>query len=158
MTVSMAYGGTINWYRTDSFWDPTSTVIASSWGPMRGGVNAGHWWSGNDNTTITSEDNGKSYAFALADGSGIQMSHITGGAGLTLVPTSNAVAGTGSNALTVHPTATFTNASPNRVDQNLCIGTNLLLAGTADTSTLASAVTAYSDGYKATVTLALEWI
>jgi len=158
MTVAMDYGGTISWYRTDSFWDPTSTVIASSWAPMRGGVNSGHWWSGYDNTTITAEDHGKSYAFALCDGSGIQMAHITGGAGLVSVPGTNSTAGTGTNALTAHPASVFSNVSPNRVDQNLCADTNLLLAGQADTSTLASAVTTYSDGYKATITVALEWI
>jgi len=158
MTVSVGYTGTINWYRTDSFWDPTATVIASSWSPMHGsGVNSGHWWSTLDHTTITSEDAGKSYTFALVDGSGIQLAHITGGAGLVSVPTTNTTAGTGSNTLTAAPTV-FTNAFPNRVQDNFCASTNLLLAGVADTSTLPAAVTAFSDGYKATITMALDWI
>merc|ERR1740139_1541264 len=73
----MEYDGSINWYRTDSFWDPSAMVVASSWGPMHGpGVNAGHWWSGADNTvaTATTTDAGKSYVFALSDGTGVQMS------------------------------------------------------------------------------------
>jgi len=158
MTVSVGYTGTINWYRTDSFWDPTATVIASSWSPMHGsGVNSGHWWSGLDNETTTAEDLGKSYTFALTNGAGIQMGHITGGVGLSSVPTTNTTAGTGSNTLTAAPTV-FTNAFPNRVQDNFCASTNLLLAGVADTSTLPAAVTAFSDGYKATITMALDWI
>jgi len=158
MTVSMTYMGVITWYRTDSFWDPTSTVISSSWSPIHGsGVNSGHWWSGNDHTTITSEDMGKSYSFCLTDGTGVALSHITGGAGLTSVPTTNTTAGTGTNSLTTAPTS-FTNSHPTRVNDNYCASTNLLLAGVADTSTLPAAVTAYSDGYKATITMALDWI
>merc|ERR1712160_131986 len=57
MTISMEYDGSINWYRTDSYWDPSAMVIASSWGPMHGsGVNAGRSWSGLDNTTVTATD------------------------------------------------------------------------------------------------------
>merc|ERR1711957_817398 len=70
MTISMEYDGSINWARTDSFWDPSAMVIASSWGPMHGpGVNAGHWWSGADNTIVaaTTTDAGKPYVFALSD-------------------------------------------------------------------------------------------
>jgi hypothetical protein len=93
-------------------------VIASSWGPMHGpGVNSSHWWSGFDNTLVKTvkTSQGKSYVFALYDGTGVQMSHITGGAGLDAVPSTNMTAGTGGNALTVAATS-FTNASPNRVD------------------------------------------
>jgi len=118
MTISMEYDGSINWYRTDSYWDPSAMVIASSWGPMHGsGVNAGHYWSGADNTIVaaTTTDAGKSYVFALSDGTGVQMSHITGGAGLVSVPSTFTTAGTGSNTLTT-ASATFTNLSPDRVD------------------------------------------
>jgi len=118
MTISMEYDGSINWYRTDSYWDPSAMVIASSWGPMHGsGVNAGHYWSGADNTIVaaTTTDAGKSYVFALSDGTGVQMSHITGGAGLVSVPSTFTTAGTGSNTLTT-ASASFTNLSPDRVD------------------------------------------
>jgi len=116
MTISMKWDGTINWYRTDSFWDPAAMVIASSWGPIHGGgLNSSHWWSANDNTTITTTDQGKSYVFALYNGTGVQMSHITGGAGLVSVPSTFTTAGTGSNTLTT-ASASFTNLSPDRVD------------------------------------------
>lgn len=39
----------------------------------------------------------------------------------------------------------------------MCSSTNLLLSGLADTSSLATTVTAYSDGYLATITMALDW-
>merc|ERR1711957_1086854 len=48
--------------------------------------------------------------------------------------------------------------TPNRVDENYCSDTNLLLAGVTDTSTLAATVTAFSDGYVATITMSLDWI
>lgn len=101
---------------------------------------------GTDNTTVTSTDFSKSYVFALADGSGIQLSHITGGSAVVVAPTANTSAGSGANTLTTSP-STFTNSSPTRVDQNYCSSTNLNLTGLADTSALASSVTAYSDGY-----------
>lgn len=81
-----------------------------------------------------------------------------GGTAAIAKPTSNSTPGTGANALTTAP-ATFTNAFPNRINdsQNFCSSTNLLLSGLADTSALASTITAYSDGYLATVTMALDW-
>jgi len=155
MTIAIEWDGTVTWWRTDSYWNPADYVIASSWGP--GAVLSTHIHSNKDNTTITAANHGKSYVFALADGSGIQMSHLTGGSTLVVAPTGNTSAGTGANALTASP-ASFLNSSPNRVDQNYCSSTNLLLEGLADTSALASTVTAYSDGYKATVSMALDWI
>lgn len=160
MTISMEYDGTINWYRTDSFWNPTATVMASSWGPMHGpGLNSSHWWSAADNTVLaaTTTDGGKSYVFALSDGTGVQIAHLTGGAGLVNRSSAYQTAGTGSNTLTSAATV-FTNVAPNRVTDNFCADTNLLLAGQADTSTLPAAVTAYSDGYKATITMALDMV
>lgn len=73
------------------------------------------------------------------------------------MPTGNTVGGSGPNTLTTSPT-TFKNSSPNRVDQNYCSDTNLNLTGLADTSALAATVTAYSDGYLATITMGLDWI
>jgi hypothetical protein len=105
-----------------------------------------HIASTTDNTTITATDASKSYVFALGETSGIQLSHITGGASVVTAPTANTSAGSGANTLTTSPTS-FKNAAPNRVDQNLCSSTNLNLTGLADTSALAAAVTAYSDGY-----------
>jgi len=116
-----------------------------------------HIASTTDNTTITATDASKSYVFALGDGTGIQLSHITGGSAVVTAPTANTSAGAGANTLTTSPTS-FTNSAPNRVDQNLCSSTNLDLTGLADTSALAAAVTAYSDGYKATITMTLDWI
>lgn len=155
MSIVIEWDGTVVWWRTDSYWNPGSYVIASSWGP--GTIMSSHIASGTDNTTVTAADRSKSYVFALADGSGLQLSHITGGSAVAVAPTGNTAAGSGANALTTSPTA-FYNASPSRVDQNYCSSTNLNLTGLADTSALAATVTAYSDGYQATITMALDWI
>lgn len=69
---------------------------------------------------------------------------------------SNRSAGTGSNVLTASPAA-YSNASPGLVNQNYCADTNLLLAGLADTSSLAQTVKDYSDGYQATISVGLEY-
>jgi hypothetical protein len=144
MTIVLEWDGTVVWWRTDSFWNPTDYMIASSWGP--GTVMSSHISSGKDNTTTTAADQSKSYVFALGDGSGIQLSHITGGSAVVTAPTANTAAGSGSNTLTSSPTS-FKNDAPERADQNYCSSTNLNLTGLADTSALASTVTAYSDGY-----------
>lgn len=111
--MQMDFGGTVIWYRTDSMWQRSSTVVSSSWGP--GVTNSAHWESSTDNDNITAADYGKSYVFALADGSGIQLSHLTGGTSKVIAPTTNTTAGTGANSLTTAETA-FTNSFPNRVD------------------------------------------
>merc|ERR1711881_314462 len=51
----------------------------------------------------------------------------------------------------------FTNSSPNMVTENKCTDTWLLLEGLADTSGLTDDVKAFSDGYKATLTLGMEF-
>lgn len=137
-------------------WSRDGTILASSWGP--GTVNSGHLASSNDNSNITTADDGMGYVFALWNGSGISLSHLAGGTAKLVAPTANTTAGTGANALTTAK-ATFTNSFPDRVNdsQNFCSSTNLLLSGLADTSALASTITAYSDGYLATVTMALDW-
>ena len=155
MNVAIKWDGTVLWMRTDSFWNPASTALSSSWGPAT--VMSSHWVSSADSTTITATDQGKSYVFALADGSGVQLAHISGGSLGATVPTTNTTGGTGSNTLTAGP-ASFTNASPNTVGENYCSSTNMLLSGISDTSTLGSSVTAFSDGYQATVTLALDFL
>ena len=76
---------------------------------------------------------------------------------MVTVPTSNTTGGTGSNTLTLSPTA-FTTVYPNRVDANYCSDTNMLLSGISDTSTLGATVTAFSDGYQATISMALDWV
>jgi len=155
MNVAMKYEGTVQWIRTDSFWNPDSAFVSSSWGPAA--VMSSHWVSATDSTTITATDQGKSYVFALSDGSGLQLAHITGGSAMVTVPTSNTTGGTGSNTLTLSPTA-FTTVYPNRVDANYCSDTNMLLSGISDTSTLGATVTAFSDGYQATISMALDWV
>lgn len=92
--------------------------------------------------------------FAYGDGSGIQLNHITFNDG---PHSSNNTAGAGTNNLTTAPTS-FSNNSPDQVNENYCISSNLKLEGTTDTSALSSTITAYSDGYKATITLDLEMI
>jgi hypothetical protein len=78
---------------------------------------------------------------------GIQLNHF-GTTGTKVNPTSNQTPGAGTNNLTSAPSAYDST--------NWCMASNLKLEGTYDTSSLAAAVTAYSDGYKATSTLSLE--
>jgi len=59
--------------------------------------------------------------------------------------------------LTTAPTA-FTNSSPYKVNEQYCLSSNLELTGTSDTSGLSSTITAWSDGYKAKISLSLEVI
>jgi len=99
------------------------------------------------------DENGRTYVYAYADGSGIQLVHLSYGTSRT---TANKTAGTGSNTLTASPSS-YTNTSPNLVCHNYCADTNLLLAGTADTSGLAQTIKDYSDGYQATLSVGLEY-
>jgi len=148
VTHRITYAGAQTWYRTDSYWNSASSVASSTWGP---GISlSASYSSADDNNGATNV--GKTFVFAYADGSGVQLNHLTYA---TVAPTGNTTAGTGTNALTTAPTA-FYNTSPNLYTQNKCAATNLLLEGTTDTSGLASTVTAYSDGYKATVSVGLE--
>jgi len=73
----MTYAGAVTWFRTDSFWQRSDTILASAWGP--GVVNSAHEYSTVDNANVTAADNGKGYVFALYDGSGISISHFAGG-------------------------------------------------------------------------------
>lgn len=117
-------------------------------------VNSTSLWHGsNDNSVAASAaGTGLSFCFAYSNGAGVQLNHIS----YTLGPHSgNSTAGSGTNTLTTAPTD-FTNTFPNRNFDNYCLSSNLKLAGTGDTSSLSSTVTAYSDGYQATITLALE--
>jgi hypothetical protein len=80
MTVQVDWNGTVMWWRTDSYWNPADYVVASCWGP--GNEMSSHIFSGKDNTTITAADLSKSYVFVLGDGSGVQLTHLTGGSAL----------------------------------------------------------------------------
>lgn len=70
--------------------------------------------------------------------------------------TTYATAGAGSNNLTAAPTS-FTNSGSGQYVNNRCATANLLLAGTADTTALTSTVTDWSDGYRATMSIGLEF-
>jgi len=78
---------------------------------------------------------------------GVQISHFQT-AGTNVAPLNYKSVGVGSNALTA--------STPFYDETNWCTNNNLHLAGTYDAATLASAITAYSDGYVATSTLGLE--
>jgi hypothetical protein len=66
MTIRIEYDGTLLWYRTDSYWDVNSSIIASAWGPsIKMSTN---YESGTDNNTA---DLAKTYVFAMSDGSGV---------------------------------------------------------------------------------------
>jgi hypothetical protein len=148
MTVKISYDGTQDWYRTDSHWDQAALVVGSSWGP---GIKLStNWLSNNDNNGTA--DLGKTYVFALGDGSGVSLNHLTYA---TTAPATNTTGGTGATSLTEAP-ASFTNAHPDRYEMNYCSSTNLLLEGTTDTSPLATEVTAFSDGYLLKSTMVLD--
>ena len=151
MTLRYEYDGTQLWYRTDSYWDSTSLIASSTWGV--GLTLSSHFYSTLDNSGTTNV--GKQYVFAFSDGSGIQLSHLT----YSDVPSAlYQTAGTGANTLVTAPTQFF-NTFPNNFEQNYCSGANLLLAAyTTDTSTLATAVAAFSDGYQATLTISMDML
>lgn len=141
------------WYRTDSYWNNTSVSFASTMGT--GLVMATNPYSGTDNTCAASSDcRGRTFIFAYGDGSGVQLNHISFKVG---PHATDNTPGSGTNNLTTSPT-TFTNNFPHIVSKNWCSGSNLKLEGTTDTSSLSSTITAYSDGYKGTLTLDLEMI
>lgn len=155
MTMKLKIDGTQEWYRTDSYWNSTCTKFSSTMGT--GVVMSTNPLSGVDNyadNTTNTASLGKTFVFAYGDGSGIQLNHLTFNSG---PPTSYKTAGAGTNDLTTAK-ASFSYTSPDMVSENYCSGSNLQLQGTADTSTLDSTVTAYSDGYYATLTLNLEMI
>lgn len=78
---------------------------------------------------------------------GFSVNHF-GTQGTLTNPTANSTAGSGTNDLTAS-LATYSST-------NMCLGTNLLLEGTTDTSSLGTVITDWSDGYKATSTINLE--
>lgn len=148
VTFRMEYDGTQLWYRTDSYWNAASSVASSTWGP---GIKlSANYASTTDNNGTTNL--AKTFVFAYADGSGVQLNHLTYA---TVAPTSNTASNGGTNALTA-AVSSFTYSSPSTYQENKCVATSLLLEGTTDTSNLASAITAYSDGYKANISVALE--
>jgi len=147
LTMRLKIDGTQVWYRTDSYWNSASTMYSSTWGTgLIMSTNVILSTADNNGTTNL----GKTFVFAYGDGSGVQFNHLTFG---TTPPTTNATAGSGL-ALTTAPTS-YTNMSPNMVNNNYCTGSDLLLAG-SDISSLTSTVTDYSDGYKGTISLELD--
>jgi len=66
-------------------------------------------------------------------------------------------AGSGTNTLITAPTK-FYNKGLDQVQFNYCSDTNLLLAGTSSTTSLSSVITAWSDGYTATLTLDMDYL
>jgi hypothetical protein len=151
--LKMQYDGTVNWYRIDSYYNSAAKAAASTWGP--GIVLSTNPFSNDDNAGTGSSVIGLTFCFAYSDGSGVQLNHIAAG---TAPHASNSTAGTGTNTLTSAPTS-FSNVLPGvpaSYAENLCLSSDLLLTGTTDTSTLDSTITAYSDGYKAKISLDLE--
>lgn len=153
--MKILYIGTVNWFRVDSYYNSAAKAAASTWGPgLKLSTNP---LSNDDNMGTGTTVKGLTFVFAYGDGSGVQLNHIATG---TTPHSSNTTAGQGTNTLTTAPTS-FTNVLPGvpaSYAQNLCLGSDLTLTGTTDTSTLSSTVTAYSDGYKAKISLNLEFI
>jgi len=151
-TLKIDKNATVSWHRVDSYWDSSKSSFASTWGTsVKLSTNI---VSDLDNNGVTATDKGKTFVFAFSDGSGVQVNHIAFG---TTPPSNDNIAGSGTNTLSTAP-ASFTNSSPNKVNQNYCGGSNLDLTGTSDTSGLTTAITSWSDGYMAKITLNLEMI
>jgi len=131
MTIRLKIDGTQSWYRTDSYWNSACTKYSSTWGPGIIMSTTILPTSPVDNNGTT--DLGKTFVFAYGDGSGIQFNHLSFS---TSPPTGNTSAGSGTNSMSSAP-ASYTNMSPNMVSENWCISSDLLLAGTTDTSGLA---------------------
>jgi len=108
MTIKISYVGAQDWYRTDSHWDVASFIISSTWGP---GIQLStHPASEKDNNGVgTDDDVGKTYVFAIGDGSGISINHLSYDA---VSPTINSTVGTGSNNIVSSPSA-FSSEWPN---------------------------------------------
>lgn len=131
---------TFSWMRQDSYFHSTSTTFVST-GTAGVAMDASR-----QRKISTSWEN--TYVFVLYNSlNGIQVSRFSTVTSTT-DPTTYKTVGGGTNTLTSAPSSYSST--------DFCIGANLKLEGTTDTSSLASAVTAYSDGYKATSTLALE--
>jgi hypothetical protein len=147
MTVKINYKGGQQWARTDSYWDVAAYQPASTWGPSI--KLSTHYYTDNDNNGVT--DLGKTYVFAMGDGSGVALHHLSFA---DVAPTTNTVAGTGSNVL-VTAKASYTTAHPDQYSMDFCQATNLEIAG-ASTEDLADAVKAFTDGYYVKSTVALR--
>lgn len=112
MTVKINYRGTQQWYRTDSYWDKSQYQLNSTWGP---GIKLStHFVSDTDNNGLV--DVGKTYVFAMGDGSGVALHHLTFD---TYAPTTNTTPGTGSNWL-VAGKASYTTAFPDQFSMDFC--------------------------------------
>ena len=107
-------------------------MVGSSWGPSL--QLSTHIWSNKDNNGTS--DLGKTYVFALGDGSGVSLNHLSAS---TVSPTTNTTGPTGSDIVTA-PTS-YTTVYPDNYTSNWCSTTNILLEGTTDVSSLATAVT-----------------
>jgi hypothetical protein len=99
--------GTIDWYRTDSYWNSGKTKFSSTWG-TRVALST-NVISADDNIGTTTSTKAKTFVFAYSDGSGVQLNHISVD---YTAHASNSTASSGTNALTTAP-ASFKNDSPN---------------------------------------------
>lgn len=112
MTMKLLINGTQSWYRVDSYWNSSKTMFSSTMGP---GVQMSVGWIQSTVDNNGTENLGKTFVFAYGDGSGIQLNHITFG---NTLPTGNSTSG-GGDVIVSAPTS-FTNSSPNLVNQNYC--------------------------------------
>lgn len=150
MTVKVNYLGGLVWYRTDSYWDGTAFEAGSTWGP---GIKlSAHYVTSKDNNGTANL--GKTYVFAMGDGSGVALHHLTYD---TYAPTTFTTAGTGTNNV-VSGVDSFTNTFPNLYSMDYCSTTNIKLSGTGNTEDLTAEVKAWSDGYKMTSTISMQMI
>lgn len=150
MTTRIQYDGTLLWYRTDSYWDVSSSVVSSAWGPS---IKLSTNYESNVDNNGSGTELGKTYVFALSDGSGVQMSHLSSA---TFGPLDNTAAGSGQNTIATAPV--YQNTWPRKYEGSWCSDTNLHLAATTQWSSLPAVVQNYSDGYYAKLTLTMDWV
>jgi len=153
MTLKIDYTGNTDWYRTDSYWNSASTEFGSTMGTNIT-LSSAFKQTYDNFVAKTGAAFGKTFVFAYSDGSGVQFNHLSFAYSY---PTTNSSAGTTGNLLVSAPTS-YTNTAPGRVSDNLCLTSHLSLVGTTDTSGLGDTITQWSDGYKGTTTLELDYI
>lgn len=154
MTLKVNYKGGLQWYRTDSYWDGGSFQAASTWGP--GLKLSTHITSNNDNNGLT--DLGKTYVFAMGDGSGVTLHHLafSGGVAASISPTDFTTPGTGANVFVTERSKSYTTKFPDQYSMDFCSETNLEIAGSATTEGFVDAVAAFTDGYYMKSTMAMH--
>ena len=79
MTSKMDYDGTVDWYRTDSYWNSSAVEFGSTMGTGIILSTAGYTFTQDNFVLSTGSTYGKTFVFAYSDGSGVQFNHLSFG-------------------------------------------------------------------------------